>query len=157
VMANNQWMASSAHRAAILSTSYNYMGVGLAVDTVSHHRIWTAVFLKSPDHTGGWVKMNPLPTDATMTALAGTRTVASRSVKVSWAGGDVRLPVLTSGFDHFQIMKRYAVNSWSWVTTSTTGLSRTLTVYSGHVYRLAVRACDHRGNCGTWAYATVNG
>jgi hypothetical protein len=160
VMANNQWLASSSHRQAIMSTSYNYMGVGLAIDKSNGHRIWTAVFVKEPDHTGGWAKFNALPSDTTADTSTTTTTALSsgpRSVTLSWQGGDIRLQVLTSGFDHYQVKKKIDSNLWTWVSKSTTTRSRTLTVYPGHVYRLAVRACDHRGNCGSWAYARVDG
>jgi uncharacterized protein YkwD len=164
VMANNQWLASSPHRAAILSTSYNYVGVGVAVDTSNGHKLWTAVFMKAPDHTGGWVKFNQ-PTDVTAggdstptsanAATTSTASTSSRSVTISWLGGDVRLATLTSGFDHYQVLRRVDSGSWITVTRSTTARSRTFTAYPGHVYRWAVRACDHRGNCGPWQYATV--
>jgi hypothetical protein len=141
-----------------MSTSYNYMGVGLAIDRSNGHRIWTAVFVKEPDHTGGWAKFNPLAADTTADSTT-TTAIASgpRSVTRSWQGGDIRLQVLTSGFDHYQIKKKVDSNLWAWVSKSTTTRSRTLTVYPGHVYQLAVRTCDRRGNCGAWAYARVAG
>jgi uncharacterized protein YkwD len=164
--ANQQWLGSSTHKAAIVSTSYNYIGVGLAVDTSNGRRIWTAVIMKAPDHTGGWVTFDPLPnqltadTAGTLTTSTSTTTSTSstnsRSVTVSWAGGDIRLATLTSGFDHFQIRRQIDGGSWVFVSTSTTTHSRTVTVYDGHSYRLSVRSCDRRGNCGTWRYITVS-
>jgi uncharacterized protein YkwD len=158
IMANNQWMGSSAHRAAILSTSYNYVGLALRIDTSNGHRIWTAIFLKAPDHTGGWVEFeSAVDTTAATTGTAALSTTAAHSVKVTWKGGDIRLSSLTAGFDHYQVRKKVDSNSWVWVTRSTTSRSRTLTAYDGHQYRLAVRACDRRGNCGAWRYILAFG
>jgi uncharacterized protein YkwD len=153
IMANNQWMGSSAHRAAILSTSYNYVGVGLAVDSSNGHRMWTALFLKKPDHTGGWASFNTVnDTAAADTTVAST---SPRTVTVSWKGGDVRLNTLTAGFDHYQVRKRTDDNPW--IIRSTTTASRTFTAYPGHRYSWGIRACDRRGNCGSWHYTHVDG
>ena len=155
IMANNQWMGSSAHRAAILSTSYNYVGVGLQIDSSNGHRIWTALFLKAPDHTGGWVAFQPQPDTAAETLAVEDAT--SRSVTVSWRGGDVRLSTLTAGFDHYQVRRKIDSGSWVYLAHSTTSTSRTFTAYPGHIYRFSVRACDRRGNCGAWIYTGIRG
>jgi uncharacterized protein YkwD len=154
VMANNQWMGSSAHRAAILSTSYNYVGIGLQVDSSNGHRMWTAIFVKAPDHTGGWAAFDPQPdTAGTLT----TQDAGPRNVTVSWRGGDIRLTTLTAGFDHYQLRQKRDSNSWTYISHSTTARSRTITAYPGHSYWFAVRACDRRGNCGSWEYLRING
>jgi uncharacterized protein YkwD len=157
--ANSQWLGSSTHRAAILSTGYNYLGVGVSVDTSNGHKIWVAVMMKAPDHTGGWSAFDPLPNsftaDTTGSTTLSASTSSGRSVTVSWTGGDIRLVTLTSGFDHFQLRRKVDSGSWSYLSKSTTARSRTITVYSGHTYRLSLRACDHRGNCGAWHYITV--
>ena len=152
-MANSQWMASSAHRAAILSTSYNYVGVGLAVDSSNGHRMWTALFVKAPDHTGAWAAFNALPSADSLT----TQATSPRSVTVSWRGSDVRLTTLTAGFDHFQVRRKTDSNPWGYLAHSTTKKSRTFTAYPGHVYRYSVRSCDRRDNCGRWVYIAVYG
>jgi uncharacterized protein YkwD len=164
IMANNQWMASSAHRAAIMSSSYNYVGVGVSIDKSNGHKLWTAIFLKKPDHTGGWVQFNQTSDSGTTqsgstttNSVSTTETSGPRSITVSWQGGDVRLSTLTSGFDHYQIRKKTDSGLWTWVTRSTTSRSRTFTAYPGHRYYLAVRACDRRGNCGVWRYISVAG
>jgi uncharacterized protein YkwD len=154
IMANNQWMGSTAHRAAILSTSYNYVGVGLQIDSSNGHRIWTAIFLKAPDHTGGWAAFDPQPDTAGDLAA---EDASPHGVTVSWRGADVRLSTLTAGFDHYQVRRKIDSNSWTYLSHSTTSRSRTFTAYPGHTYRYAVRACDRRGNCGSWVYTTIAG
>jgi uncharacterized protein YkwD len=155
VMANNQWMGSSDHRAAILSTSYNYVGVGSQVDSSNGHRIWTAIFLKAPDHTGGWAAFYPQP-DTTSDGVT-AESAGPRSVTVAWRGGDVRLTTLTAGFHHYQVRRRVDSGSWKYLSYSTTSRSRTFTAYPGHIYRYAVRACDRRGNCGAWVFTAIIG
>jgi uncharacterized protein YkwD len=160
--ANSQWMGSSTHKAAILSTNYNYLGVGVSVDSSNGHKIWVAVMMKAPDHTGGWAAFDPLPNSFTAGTAGDTSTTTtstastSHSVTISWTGGDVRLSTLTSGFDHFQVRKKVDGGSWNYLSKSTTARSRTITVYDGHTYRLSLRACDHRGNCGAWRYISVS-
>ena len=152
-MADDQWMASSPHRAAILSTSYNYVGVGLAVDSSNGHRIWTALFVKAPDHTGAWAAFNAQVGADGLT----TESTGPRNVTVSWRGSDVRLTTLTAGFDHFQLRIKKDSNAWAWLAHSTTNNTRTITAWPGHVYRYSVRSCDRRDNCGAWVYIAVYG
>ena len=49
------WMASSGHRAIMLSTNYNYVGYGAAV-SASGKRYFAGVFVKQRDETGAWTK-----------------------------------------------------------------------------------------------------
>ena len=63
--ANRQWMNSPGHKAIVLSTSYNYVGVGLAIDASTGKKLWTAVYIKGPDRTGA------RSTTATPTVAAG--------------------------------------------------------------------------------------
>jgi len=69
-----QWMESPGHRAIILGRDYNYAGVGAAIDG-SGRRLYTAVFIKGPDRTPGWVS-------------APTATRGAGSVTFRWTGGD---------------------------------------------------------------------
>jgi uncharacterized protein YkwD len=151
-VANDMWLNSPTHRSIIMATSYNYMGVGLAIDG-SGKKYWTAVFIKGPDRTGGWVSITPLVATATVS-------IASEGyhyVPVRWRGGDVRLVVLTAGFRNYQIQKRIAGGSWYWLTTSTTNTSRNIKVLYGRTYYVRIRACDRASNCGRWATITVPG
>ncbi len=50
--ANSQWMNSPGHKAIVLSTTLNYVGVGLAIDASTGKKLWTAVYIKGPDRTG---------------------------------------------------------------------------------------------------------
>jgi len=146
--ARNGWMASPGHRAIVLSTTYNYVGIGLAVDPATGKKLWTGVFLKGPDRTGGWVQFRPVSDPG---AVGSYRTVA-----FSWRGGDIQLPVLTAGFHHYQVQVRTDDGSWRALSTATTTTSRAIRAWTGHTYRLRVRACDRAGNCGSWVSQTLN-
>ena len=41
-------MNSSGHKAIVMSTTMNYIGVGLAIDASNGKKIWTAVYIKGP-------------------------------------------------------------------------------------------------------------
>jgi uncharacterized protein YkwD len=148
--ANNGWLGSPTHRSIIMATSYNYMGIGLAVDG-SGKKYWTAVFMKGPDRTGGWVTIAPQPETAAVSIASGT----SRVVSLNWRGGDIRLVVLTAGFRNYQIQRRIDGGAWAWVSTWTTTTSRTIKAYFGRTYDFRFRACDRKGNCGGWALVRV--
>jgi hypothetical protein len=77
--ANDMWLNSPTHRSIIMATSYNYMGVGLAIDG-SGEKYWTTVFMKGPDRTGGWVTMNPVGQPAAVSIAS----VSSGYARVSW-------------------------------------------------------------------------
>ena len=151
--ANNGWLGSPTHRSIIMATSYNYMGIGLAVDG-SGKKYWTAVFMKGPDRTGGWVTIAPQPQTA---ALSIASVSNSRVVSLNWSGGDIRLVVLTAGFRNYQIQRRIDGGAWVWVSTWTTTTSRTIRAYVGRTYDFRFRACDRAGNCGRWAVVRFHG
>jgi uncharacterized protein YkwD len=154
--ANNGWLGSPTHNSIIMATSYNYMGIGLAVDG-SGKKYWTAVFIKGPDRTGGWVAITPPAQAALQTAAVSIASVTSRIASLSWRGGDIRLVVLTAGFRNYQLQRRIDGGSWRWWTTWTRNTSGAFRAYSGHTYEVRVRACDRAGNCGAWSRVTLGG
>jgi uncharacterized protein YkwD len=144
--ARSDWMGSSGHRSIILSGSYNYVGIGVALDTASGRWLWTGVFMKGPDRTGGWVTFGPVADPFVSTAAA----ARYRTVTIGWRGGDIRLAVLTAGLKHYQTQVRTDGGPWSWLSTATTTRSRNLRLWQGHEYDFRARACDRVGNCGSW-------
>jgi uncharacterized protein YkwD len=147
--ARNGWMGSPSHRSIVLSGSYNYFGIGLAVDAATGNRLWTGVFIKGPDRTGGWVAFKTPSVPAI--AIAAASTARYRTVTVSWRGGDVRLAVLTAGLRHYQVQVRTDGGSWRWFSRATTTPSRSIRLWRGHTYVFRARACDRVGNCGRWS------
>jgi uncharacterized protein YkwD len=146
--ANNQWLNSPGHYAIVVSTSYNYVGVGLALDASTGKKMWTAVYMKGPDRTGARA------TTAKPTIAAGT-TAATKRVTVTWTGADVPLQVLTSGFYSYQVQRRVDGGAWSTVWASTTAKSLTLNLAASHTYEFRVSARDKAGNWGAWSAASV--
>ena len=142
--ANNQWMNSPGHRAIVMSTSLNYVGVGLAIDASNGKKIWTAVYIKGPDRTGA------KSTTKAPTVTSGS-SGATKKVTVSWTGADVKLQVLTSGFHSWQVQRRTDTGPWTTVWVSTTKPSMTLEVAGGHTYEFRTAARDNAGNWGTWS------
>ena len=142
--ANQGWLGSSSHRAVIMSSDYNYVGVGVA--QASNGRFyWTAIAIKGPDRTGAVGRMRDAAR-ATGSAVDGRL-----PVRITWAGADVRLQVLTAGLRNFDVQLRRDGGSWSNIWLGTTSTSQLRYFAPGHVYEFRVRARDNRGNVGGWS------
>ena len=139
------WMGSASHKAIMLSTGYNYFGLGLAIAS-NGRRYWAGVFLKGPDRTPATAAIKSVSRDV----LDARRT----RVVVRWGGADRRLQVLTSGLRYFQMQRR--VNGRAWYTYPiTTSTSMTRRWVRGNTIEFRVRARDKAGNWGTWKTVTI--
>lgn len=147
--ANRQWMGSAPHKAIIVSTDLNYVGVGLAVDPATGKKVWTADFIKGPDRSGARASL------ATPSIGAGT-TSSTRRAYVSWSGSDLRLQVLTAGLRSFRVERRIDGGTWIVIWSSTTLRAATFTVGVGHKTDFRVYAIDNRGNIGAGVVRTVD-
>jgi len=145
--ANTGWLNSPPHKSIVVSTTYNYVGVGLALGS-NGKKIWTAVYLRGPDRTGARA------TTAKPTIADGA-TGATKRVTVSWSGADVKLQVLTSGFHSFQVQRRVDGGPWTMVWVGTTVKSMTLDLAASHTYEFRVAARDKAGNWGAWSVANA--
>jgi len=143
--ANTGWLNSPPHKAIVVSTTYNYVGVGLALGS-NGKKIWTAVYLRGPDRTGARAT-------TTKPTIADGATGASKRVTVTWSGADVKLQVLTSGFHSFQVQRRVDGGAWTMVWAGTTVRSMTLDLAANHTYEFRVAARDKAGNWGAWSLA----
>jgi uncharacterized protein YkwD len=146
-VANWQWMNSPGHKAIVVSTSMNYVGVGIAVDS-NGKKLFTAVYIKGPDRTGATSKTNAPKVTAGSSG-------ATRKVTVSWTGADVKLQVLTSGFHSWQVQRRTDGGDWQIVWVGTTKPSMTLDLPGGHTYEFRTAARDNAGNWGGWSAVKV--
>jgi uncharacterized protein YkwD len=135
----NAWMGSSGHRALILSSRFNYIGVGLAYRSSNRRTYASAVFTESRDHTK---------------PIART-TSASRNgddVSWTWSGYDVRLQTHTAGLRDFDVQYRVNYGSWILLRDNTNAYSLTLANRPhGRSYAIRVRGTDQRGNVGAWS------
>jgi hypothetical protein len=127
-----------------MSSTYNYVGVGLAVQASTGKKYWTAVFLKGPDRTGARAT-------AASPTIANGATAGTKKVTVAWSGADVPLQVLTSGFHSYKIQRRTDGGAWATVWSSTTNRSLTLQLATNHTYEFRVAARDKAGNWGAWS------
>jgi hypothetical protein len=134
----NAWMNSSAHRALILSSRFNYIGVGLAYRSSNHKTFASAVFAETSDHT----------------KAVGRVTSARRSgddVRWTWSGYDPRLQTHTAGLRDFDILYRVGSGSWRLIKDNTTATSIGFSNRPTGYYSIRVRATDRRGNIGAWS------
>lgn len=136
--ADTGWLESAAHRAIVLSTDYNYVGVGLAL-APDGRKLWTGVFMKGPDRTRPAAQ------------ATGVSSRSATQVRFAWRGSDIRLQSLTAGLRDFQVQRRQAGGSWAWLTRSTTSTARTVSVSGGRRYEFRVRARDRAGNVSRWS------
>jgi uncharacterized protein YkwD len=146
--ANRQWLNSPSHNAIVISTNFNYVGVGLAVDPATGKKLWTAVYIKGPDRTGARASI------ARPTLGGGTST--TRRVTLSWSGSDVKLQVLTAGLRSFVLQRKVDGGAWKTITPSTTYRSLRLSVLKGHLTQFRVAAKDRAGNRGAWSTTSVD-
>jgi uncharacterized protein YkwD len=147
--ANRGWMNSPGHKAIIISTNYNYVGVGLAVDAASGKKMWTAVYLKGPDRTAA-------RTTVYTPRIVSSPTPTSRRVKFVWTGYDPRLQVLTSGLRSYTIQRRIDGGAWATSVASTTQNYKYFNLALGHRYELRFSARDNAGNTGAWVTKVVD-
>jgi len=132
------WKRSAGHRALMMSTSYNYIGVGIV--HASNGSTWASVvFSDSADHTGAYGR-------GTSVSKEGT------TVSYAWTGADVRLQRRTSGLRSFDV--QYRVDGGAWMNLRNDTTARTLDLADrerGHTYGFRVQAADQRGNLGSWS------
>ncbi|HUQ79036.1 MAG TPA: CAP domain-containing protein [Patescibacteria group bacterium] len=147
--ANRQWMNSAGHKAIIISTDFNYVGVGLALDPATGKKLWTAVYIKGPDRTGARATV-------TGAALRAGPTASTRYTKLTWSGYDPKLQVLTAGLASFSVQRRVDGGAWTTAVTSTTYTSTSFKVVIGHVSEFRVAARDKKGNQGAWSTRVID-
>jgi uncharacterized protein YkwD len=134
----NMWMASSPHRALILSDRFNYIGVGLASRDSGRKTFGSAVFAETTDHTRAVARVT-----------RGTR--SGDDARWTWAGYDPRLQTHTAGLAHYDVAYRVGYGAWTMLRNNTTQTSLTLANRPGGSYAVKVRATDRRGNVGAWS------
>lgn len=134
-----QWMGSPPHRSQIVSASFNYAGVGAAVDG-SGTGYWTVVFIQGPDRTSPQTRLTSV-----------SRIRGRRAARVRWSGTDPRLVTGTAGIASYDIQRRRAGGSWTIVRHRVTGAAASIGGTRGVRYQFRVRARDKAGNVGAWS------
>ena len=132
------WSSSAPHWSLLMSSSFNYLGVGTAYST-SGRTYSSIVFTEAKDRSG-----------AKATLLGAS--VSGDDVRWRWSGADTPLQTHTSGLRDFAVQQRIDSGGWVTVSTATTSTSRTaINRARGHWYGLRVRARDQAGNSGPWS------
>jgi uncharacterized protein YkwD len=134
-----QWMDSSGHKAQIVSTTFNYAGVGVAV-TEGGTSYWTVVFIQGPDRSRPLADVESL----------GSATGSGRA-RLAWSGHDRRLVTLTSGIASYDVERRREGGSWALVRSRVSITAASITGTRGVRYQFRVRARDRAGNVGEWS------
>ena len=136
-----QWMGSSGHKAQIVSTTFNYAGVGVAV-TEGGTSYWTVMFIQGPDRSRPFASVESLSSGA-----------GSGRARVHWSGSDRRLVTLTAGVGSYDVQRRREGGSWVLVRSRITDTAASVTGTRGARYQFRVRARDRAGNIGEWSSA----
>jgi uncharacterized protein YkwD len=146
----SQWKASASHYALITSTSFNYFGVGVAINSTGR-TIWTTIFIKGPDRTGpkAWLTTTSNVLDTSVSSFTSS---AKRGVTLRWSGGDVKLQTLTAGIYNYRVQYRLAgTTTWATLVSATTATYATRYLYVGRIYELRIQGKDRAGNYGAWS------
>ncbi|HEU0242532.1 MAG TPA: CAP domain-containing protein [Candidatus Limnocylindrales bacterium] len=134
----SMWKASAPHRALMMSTGFNYIGIGVA--RASNGSTYASiVFTDSKDHTGAVGKNVSVSASGT-------------TVSYAWTGADVRLQKRTAGLRSFDVQYRVDGGTWRTIRNDTTNRGLSLANRArGHWYGFRVQAADQRGNLGSWS------
>ena len=135
----SMWRHSPEHWALMMSSRYNYLGVGLGYRWPDGATYASIVFAEMPDHT----------------APAAHLTGAGRSGTSVWfhyTGTDTTLQTHTAGLRDFDLAYKVDGGSWAIIRTHRRAVSITLASRAhGHTYYLVVRARDRAGNASAWS------
>ncbi len=132
------WMASSPHRALLMSSKFNYVGVGLALRSSNGRTFGSVILTESRDVNGA---------NAWFTGLD----ISGDDIRWEWSGADLRLQTRTAGLKHFDVQVRAGNNPWTTIRNDTTARSATLwNKTRGVSYAMRIRATDRLGNVGAW-------
>lgn len=127
------WRNSSLHWGILMSSKYNYIGLGAGYKSGGHGTFLAGELTESRDQTRPWARMS-------------TSYRSGTTVKWTWTGADTRLQTHTSGLKNFDVQYRVDSGSWSTIRSGTTALSQTLSGRPhGHWYGLRVRSRDNAG------------
>jgi uncharacterized protein YkwD len=136
------WMNSSAHRALLMSSKFNYIGVGLAYRSSNHRTYGSAVMAETLDHTRPSARIR-------------SATRSGDDASWTWSGYDLRLQTHTAGLRDYDVQYRVGSGTWRLLRDNTSSTSITLANRpGGRTYSLRVRATDRRGNVGAWSSAS---
>jgi hypothetical protein len=129
----NSWKASSGHWAILMSSTYNYIGIGVAYRSSNHWTFAAADLTESKDQTRPWARMSTVKRSGS-------------TVYWTWSGNDTWLQTHEAGLKNFDVEYRVDSGTWTTIRSGTTAKSLSLSGRAGgHYYGLRVRDRDNKG------------
>lgn len=135
------WRDSPTHWTELMSTDFNYLGIGLAYAAPSGATYASIALLEGPDRTAPVARMR-------------TKSVLGTTIAFSWSGVEPLLQTHTSGLRDFNVEYRADIRPWVQIRTAT--LASTLLLRNrahGHWYAIRIQARDWRANLSPWSAA----
>ena len=132
------WRSSPEHFALITSTTFNYVGVGVAYRAANHTTYGSILFLEGPEHN------NPIPswTEAW---------VNGQTVHWAWTAYEPRLQSHTAAVRNYDVEMRRDHGSWNLLRSNNTDVSATFrNLPAGTTWEIRIRARDTVGNVSAW-------
>jgi uncharacterized protein YkwD len=137
------WKGSPEHFALITSSTFNYVGVGVAYRAANHTTYGSILFLEGPEHN------RPIPS-WTSAYLNG------RTVHWGWTAYDPRLQTHTAAIANYDVQMRVNHGSWFWLRTDSTAITATFRDRApGTSWEIRIRARDTAGNTSVWLSSTT--
>lgn len=132
------WKGSPDHLALITSTTFNYVGIGVAYRAANRTTYASVLFLEGPEHN------RPIPS-FTATSVDG------RTVHWAWTAYDPLLQSHTAQVVDYDVELRLNNGAWSLLRTASVDVSCTLrNRVPGSTWTLRFRARDNVGNLSAW-------
>lgn len=131
------WKNSPSHWKLMMSSKYNYIGVGIAYR--GSKTFSSLIFTESRDMTDPRSSMRGA-------------SVSDDDIHWSWSGYDPMLQSHFAGFRSFDVQTRTDWGSWRTTLSKTTATTANWSDRSsGHSYAMRVRARDRAGNVSAWS------
>jgi len=132
-------MHDAVHWSILMSSHFNYVGVGI-VHRSDNNTTWISIVeTESVDHSPPWARL-------TASARYGS------SVAWAWTGADLALQTHTAGLRSFDVQFHVDAGPWATIMWNTTAkYVKVNSRASGHYYGLRVRARDGRGLLSNWS------
>jgi uncharacterized protein YkwD len=131
------WKGSPTHWGLLMSPTYNYIGVGVAL-AASANTYASIVLTESIDQTRPWARM-------------ASKSVRGTTIAWTWKGADYRLQTHTAGLKNFDVQYRVGSGTFKTIRSGSTATALTLTGRTrGRWYGIRVRSRDNRGLLSAW-------
>ena len=133
------WRGSPEHWGFMMSSTFNYIGVGVGYQASTGASYASLVFAEAPDVSSPVVQM-------TGSGLSG------HTVFYTWTGRDGQLQTHTAGLANFDVEYRVDTGVWKVISAHTTATQIIIANrIPGHTYSVRVRDRDRRNNLSSWS------